>query len=328
VRNAEGQIIKEGRVRTSELRSFLEKRPQSRVIVETCSEAFSVADDALACGHEVRVVPATLARALGIGSRRIKNDLKDGRVLSEVSSRIDLPSVHIPSSESRRNKAQCGSRDALVHSRTALVNNVRGWMRTQRVTLKCTPKCLPERVRQHFGEQLPAFIETQLQVLEVLNNQIKAVSNAQEKSAKEDRICRLLMTMPGIGPITAMRYRAAVDEVGRFKNAHDVESYFGLTPGEDSSSERKRILSITKAGSSEVRWTLVQAAWCYWRLHPNQPMGQWATAVAHRRGRQVAAVALARKMAGILWSMWRQETSFDHKRASIPRQETVYRLKS
>jgi hypothetical protein len=86
------------------------------VVVETCAEAFCVADAARQLGHETRVVPATLVKTLGVGARRLKTDQRDARALSEVSCRIDLPSVHIPTTESRDRKTMCGMREALVPS--------------------------------------------------------------------------------------------------------------------------------------------------------------------------------------------------------------------
>jgi transposase len=89
------------------------------------SEAFFIADAAFAHGHEVRVVAATLVRQLGIGERGVKTDQRDARKLSEVSTRIDLPSVHVPSARSRQRKALCNSRSSLLVSRTQLINYVR-----------------------------------------------------------------------------------------------------------------------------------------------------------------------------------------------------------
>ena len=91
-----------------------------------------MADAALACGHEVRVVPAQLVRLLGVGARGVKSDWSDARTLSEVSCRIELPSVHIPSQESRDRKSMCGMREGLVECRTKLINSVRGWLRAER----------------------------------------------------------------------------------------------------------------------------------------------------------------------------------------------------
>ena len=102
VRSATGEILDERRWPTARLDRYLAERPPSRVIVETCSEAFWVADQARAAGHEVRVVSATRVRALGVGARRLKTDQRDARTLSEVSCRIDLASVHVPRHEAQR----------------------------------------------------------------------------------------------------------------------------------------------------------------------------------------------------------------------------------
>jgi transposase len=118
------------------------------------------------------------------------------------------------------------------------------------------------------------------------------------------------MTAPGVGPVTAVRFVAALDEAARFPNAHALESYLGLTPGENSSSERQRRTGITKAGPRELRRALVQAAWTAFRTQPSAPMVRWATQIAARRGRFIAIVALARKMAGILFALWRDGTSY------------------
>ncbi len=121
-RATDGSIVKEARVSTRSLPKLLEAMEPSRVILETSAEAFLIADAALAHGHEVRVVPATLVRQLGVGARGIKTDRRDAQTLSEVSCRIDLPSVHIPSSLARKFKSLCGSREILVKTRTMLIN--------------------------------------------------------------------------------------------------------------------------------------------------------------------------------------------------------------
>ena len=126
VRGADGQILEEKRWPTKDLDTYLAGRPTSRVIVETCSEAFAVADAATRMGHEVRVVSATLVRSLGVGARRTKTDRRDAQILSEVSCRIDLPSVHVPSRQARERKTLCGMRNALVGTRTKLINSMRG----------------------------------------------------------------------------------------------------------------------------------------------------------------------------------------------------------
>jgi transposase len=321
VRAASGEIVLERRHATSRLPQWLGKRSPGRVIVETSAEAFRIADAALAAGHEVRVVPATLVRSLGVGSRGVKNDQKDAQTLSEVSCRIDLPSVHVPSELSRELKSICGTREALIGTRTKLVNNVRGWLRTKlwRIRTGAT-RSFPQRVRAHAKAKdgLPEHIERELQVLDVLNEQIAGADRQLKTIANESPVCRKLMTVPGVGPVTSVRFVAALDDHERFTNAHAVQSYLGLTPGERSSSDKQRRTGITKAGSRQVRWTLVQAAWCAMLRRRDDDMVRWARGVASRRGRQIAAVALARKMAGILYAIWRDGTTYRPSLAAEP----------
>jgi transposase len=320
VRASDGQILLEQKVATRTLGTFLKRQPHSRVVLETCAEAFHIADLALSSAHEVRVVPATLVRSLGVGARGIKTDRRDAQVLSEVSCRIDLPSVHVPSDIARQRRALCGMRAALVDSRTALTNTVRGWSRTQ--VLKVAPTTtahFPKRIRSAalaLPEGLPEGVDRILKVLDSLNEQIAHADQELLALAESDPICKRLMSVPGVGPITSMRFVAAIDDVSRFASAHAVESYLGLTPGENSSSERKQRTGITKAGPAAVRCALVQAAWSLRRTRPNDPIVVWAAGIEQRRGKFIATVAVARKLAGILFAIWRDGSVYSPRRGA------------
>jgi transposase len=146
-------------------------------------------------------------------------------------------------------------------------------------------------------------------MLSVVVEEVKAADKQLRTLAGEHEVCRRWMRIPGIGPVTALRFVATIDEPGRFPTVHRVQSYLGLTPGEYSSSERERRTGITKAGPMPMRCTLIQAAWATMCLVPtSHPMIDWARRLAERRGRPVAAVALARKLAGIMFAMWRDGT--------------------
>ena len=145
----------------------------------------------------------------------------------------------------------CGMREALVGARTKLINTVRGWLRA-------------EGRRPRSGER--TTFATRVRAL-------------YAETAKADPIARRLMTVPGVGPSTSVRFVAALDEISRFRGAHTVESYLGLVPGEDSSADRKRRPRITKAGPTELRWCLVQAAWAARRARRRDPMQRWADEV-------------------------------------------------
>jgi transposase len=324
MRNSEGLILEEDRRATTGLGKYLAGKEKSVVVVESCAEAFSVADVAGKAGHVVKVVPTSLVRALGVGSRGIKNDVRDAQNLSRVSCRMeDLPSVHVPSEASRERKAMSAMREALVEVRTKLVNTARSWLRTQGIGVLAggTLPTFPGRYRRHVekkGKSLPSYVERALQAIDELNRKIAEADKELEATAEQDPTCKLLMTAPGVGPVTAVRYVAAIDEVSRFHDAHGVESYLGLIPGESSSGDAKkrRMKGITKAGPPRVRWALTQAAWTALRCRKHDPMVAWARQIEARRGKKVAVMALVRKLAGVLFAMWRDGKPYDPRHES------------
>jgi transposase len=225
--------------------------------------------------------------------------------------------VHVASVDSRARKTMCGMREALVQSRTKLVNTVRGWMRAEALAMRSgSPERLPNRVREAMGKAIPSYVERQLGMIDSLTQQIGEADTELRKLAKSDLTCSRLMTVPGVGPVTAVRFAAALDSIERFPSAHKVEAYLGLTPGEDSSSDRQRRTSITKAGAPAVRWALVQAAWAARRAKGVHPMVQWSLEVEKRRGKRVAILALARKIAGILFAIWRDGTFYERSHST------------
>jgi transposase len=320
IRQPDGAIVEERKHPTRKLTELVKTWPASRVVMEASAEAFKIADAALAAGHQVRVVPGKLVRLLGVGDRGVKNDQRDARQLSQASWQTDVPSVHIPSAAARELKSICGARDVLVATQRNLSNNVRGWLRTQLWKPPGgTMVTLPERVRTHARvnqRELPEHIERQLTMLTQVTEQVQAANKQARRLATEHPVCRRLMTVPGVGPLTSLRFVAAIDDPSRFSTAHRVQSYVGLTPGEHSSSQRERKTGITKAGPSELRRCLVQAAWSVMLARRSHPMLEWVRQIAQRRSRPVAVVALARKLAGILFAIWRDGTTYEANHAT------------
>lgn len=202
-----------------------------------------------------------------------------------------------------------------------MVNTVKSQLRARLVLTGTRANgLLPARIREIWKEldgSVPEHVERLLVMIEVINQQVLDADKQIRRLAKEHEVCRRLMTVPGVGPITAVRFVATLDEVTRFSTAHDVQSYLGLTPGENSSSSRVRRTKLTKAGSPQMRFLLVQAAWSALRCAPTHPMTVWAKQIAERRGKQIAAVALARKLAGILFAIWRDGTTYDRTRGAV-----------
>ncbi len=124
-------------------------------------------------------------------------------------------------------------------------------------------------------------------MLESLNTQIAHAAEELGLLAEANELTRRLMTVPGVGPVTAVRFVAAIDKVDRFTSGSLVASYLGLTPGENTTGFRTKRTRMTKAGAPQVRWALGQAAWSLFLRRQQDPMTKWAKRIAERRGRQV-----------------------------------------
>jgi transposase len=149
-------------------------------------------------------------------------------------------------------------------------------------------------------------IKPLLAVMDHLDTHIALADRQMAVLANEDGEIRRLCTAPGVGPVTATSLVATLDTAERFRGAHHVEAYLGLVPREMSSGEKQRKGRITKSGNNRTRWLLVEAAWVLLvrvKQARAQPLQAWALRIAARRGKRVAVVALARRLAGILYAM-------------------------
>lgn len=287
--------------------------------METCAESGKLAEIGIAANHDVRVTPATLSRLLGVGERGVKTDRRDARALSKASCQIELPSVYLRSRKARESSTRLGARSAMVTSRTQLVNTVRGWLRGEHIQVRGTTEHFADNVRNRLNalsQTLPDYIEHMLVCIEKLTDQIRAADATIDAIVRADSVCQLLMEIPGIGPITSLCFIAVVDDVQRFGNAHLLESYVGITPGERSSGNSVRRTGITKAGPAMLRHYLTQASITMRRLRPKDPITDWAMRISHRRGKHIATIAVARKLVGIMYAMWRDGTSYDPSRTA------------
>jgi transposase len=179
----------------------------------------------------------------------------DARVLSEGSCRMELPSEHIPSVIAEEVKAVCVSREALIKARTQLIGRVRSYVRGRlgRV-LRATPESLPKRVRATLLDDsagLPMHVERTLIVLETISTQVADADDGWRLLAHADARMSRLMSVPGVGPVTAARFVAAVDDVTRFQTAASLASYLGLVPGENTTGFGTKRTRLTRARSRQ-----------------------------------------------------------------------------
>ena len=165
-----------------------------------------------------------------------------------------------------------------------------------------------------FDSETSALCAPLLALLATLEPELAKTERTIQQLAEREPMMSFLMTAPGVGLIVAAMFVSVVDDAKRFSKAHQLESYLGLVPSEDSSGGKRRIGSITKQGNPYLRALLVQSAWCILRMRDtSDPIKVWADALAERRGKRIAVVAIARRIAGVLWAMWRDGTVYDAK---------------
>ena len=326
VLHADGQDPTRRKVKTSELPEWLAKQPKSHVVMEACTQSPALATASLAAGHATKVVPAQLVRLLGVGARGIKTDDRDAEALARASKRNpDLPSVHLRSDVSRHRRELVSARANLKKARMSLATSVKSWLRGRLIVLKgrASSKAFSQAVRTaalEHPEGLPQAIEVMLETFEHLTEQLDTLSHAIVSLAENDDVCTRLMEIPGVGPHIAFAFTTHLDCPQRFATADDLASYLALAPGEATTGGKVVRTRTLRAGPLYLKALLVQAAWGMWRTRPNDPAVLWARKLAERRNNKgVAIVALARKLATVMWSMWKNETSYDPARASSTR---------
>ena len=312
-----GELV-EKRMRTQweRLRQYFKDRPPAKILMEASTISEWVARLLEELGHEVVVADPNYAPMYAQRSRRVKTDKRDAQALAEACKLGAYRPAHRTSDEQCHVRALLTVRDSLVRTRARLVTLTQAIVSREGLRVPTgSSGCFGERAeRLELPEPLAAEIAPLLAMLAPLNEQIGILDEKLGELSRRDERVRRLMTMPEIGPVTAVAYVATLDEAGRFRGAHQVEAYLGLVPREWSSSEVQRRGHITKAGNSRMRWLLVEAAWrlaTHKKRPETQALREWAERIARRRGQRVARVALARKLSGILYAMLRDASAYD-----------------
>ncbi|HMA95098.1 MAG TPA: IS110 family transposase [Polyangiaceae bacterium] len=313
---SKGEVIERATVsEVTSLKSLLgpEQAP-ARVAIEACRQAWFVHDLLVEWGNEVLVVDTTRSRQLGIGQHGRKTDRIDAEVLARALESGRIPLAHVLSPKRRELRRALSVRRTLVEARAQLVTTVRGLVREQgeRVAT-CQTSNFVTRVRsQKLPEETMRVIEPLLVILEATDAQLSNVEEQLTKLCEQEPVISTLTTVPGVGTVVAAGFVAVIDDAKRFRRAHQVESYIGLVPSEKSSGGKQRIGAISKSGNRYLRALLVQAAWTILRSRDaGNPLYLWVKQLVERRGKQIAVVALARRLVGVLWAMWRDGTVYD-----------------
>jgi transposase len=312
--DAEGRVLHDKRVTTGRepfVRVFDGFAPM-RILVETGTESEWVAQTLEAAGHEVIVADPNYAPMYGETTRRIKTDRRDVAALAEANRRGWYRVAHRTSPTQRATKQILCARRLLVQQRSGAVSLLRSLLRQSGYRLG-TGSCetVPARVaRLAVTGELADTLAPLCRHIAALTSEIQAFDARVQTRTAGDAIVARLRSVPGIGVIVATSFRAFVDRHERFAHAGQVSAAIGLVPREDSSGDRRRRGHITKAGPSELRSLLIQAAWVCWRHPGSATLKAWVEGIAARRGRRIAVVALARRLSRILFALWRDDTVF------------------
>jgi len=301
--------------------------PPARVAFEACREGWYVADRLTAWGHEPVMVDTTRVKQLGIGQHGRKNDRIDAEVLATALLSGRIPQAHILSPARQKLRLKLAVRRSLVATRAEYVTSIRGMVRARGGSI---PKCrtcdfLAKLGEMALDEEAQKLVEPLRAALDVLARQIAEMDLQIEQLCEGEPVIRRLMTVPCIGSVVAAAFVSVIDEAGRFRNAHQVESYLGLVPSEDTTGGRRRLGAISKAGNSYLRSLLVEVSWTLLRKKDDDPLARWARQIARRRGARIAVVALARRLAGVLWAVWRDGAVYDAQRVGLKSAEGVSR---
>ncbi|MGY3622152.1 IS110 family RNA-guided transposase [Bradyrhizobium sp. USDA 10063] len=257
---------------------------------------------------EARQVKAALS------AMPVKTDRNDARGIAQLVRTGWFKPVHIKSIGSQRARTLAAARKHVIRSIAAAEQVIRGLLRPLGLKVGTVSRNLfATRVRELVTNDviLQMIIDPLIAARGALMREYLRLHRLVLKTVRSDPACRLLMTMPGIGPVSALTFRSTIDDPRRFVHSQSVGAYLGLTPRRYQSGEIDRIGRITKVGDPETRTALFEAANVVLRPSTRwSPMKAWAVRVAHRQGSKRAKVALARKMAVVLHRMWVDRTEF------------------
>ena len=267
-----------------------------------------------AAGFEVLCLEARQVNA-ALAAMRNKTDKNDARGIAQILRTGWYSRVHVKSLESHQIRALLASRKAILKKCVDLENELRGLLRVFGVRLasKVPHGAYDAVVREQVGTEslLARALLPLLDAREVLYHTYLKLDNEVKAIVRHDRICQQLMSVPGVGAITALTFKAAVDDPHRFKRSRTVAAHFGLTPRRYQSGETDNPGRISKAGDPDVRCALYVAAHSLLsRSATWSTVKAWGVRLAKTRGHRRAVVAVARKLAVMLHKMWIDGTEF------------------
>lgn len=308
-RDTHGKVVLKRTLSRGDVLSTFANMPATVIGIESCAGSHYWARKLLAQGHDVKLIAAQHTRAYVSGN---KNDTNDAAAIAEARSRESTKYVPINTEAQQDLQMLHRARQALMQERTAMICRIRafageyGQVYALGVAkfLKGVTAWLAEIENGLSGSALATFTELKAQ-LDDKDARITVYDERLAGAAKEDERAKKLMAMPGIGKLTATAVLAAVSDAHHFNNGRDFAANLGLVPREHSSGGKQRLFGITKRGDKYLRTLLIHGARSalLWAGEKPDKMLRWALKLAERRSFNVAVVALANKMARVIWAI-------------------------
>jgi transposase len=303
-----GAVVVRKRLRRGQVLKFFSGLPRCVVAMEACASSHYWGREIGRLGHEVRLIAPAYVKPF---VKRQKNDATDAEAICEAAQRPSMRFVEVKSEERQACAVVFRARDLLVRQRTQTINALRGHLGEFGVVvaqgalhvgklaraIEDDPNLLPAAARAALG----ALVQTLCQ----LEERISELDREIGSRLKEDETARRLMTIPGIGRIAATAMVAIAPDAKSFARGRDFAAWLGLTPRQHSTGGKQRLGRTSKMGERSLRRLLIigASAVLRWAVRRKEQAGQWLKRIMATKPPLVARVALANKMARIVWAL-------------------------
>jgi transposase len=307
--DASGRALLRRQLKRREVLGFFAQQPPVLVGVEACGGAHYWAREIAKLGHRVKLMNPKYVKAY---VKTNKDDRADAAAIAEAASRANVPEVPVKQAWQQDLQSVHRVRSQLMRERVALSNQIRGLLSEYGLVvakgvraLKCGLPEILEDAQNALSGLMRELVAEQYARWCALEAQIGACEGKLARAAREIKGCRAVMEIPGIGLLGATALVAQVNDGRHLKNGRELAAREGLVPSHSGSGGKERVGRISKRGDGYIRTLFVHGARSVLQRAPHKPdrLSRWATEVSKRRGPNVAAVALANKMARIAWAV-------------------------
>jgi transposase len=312
-----GRVDDERRLSRDRFLAYFAQQTPATVLLEACGSAHYWARQLQPFGHSVRLLAPHDVRPY---VRRNKTDRTDAKGLLEANRNEEIHPVPVKTVAQQAIASLHRLRSTWLATRTARLNTVRGLLREFGIFIPVGAQHVVPHVRALLLEPtgVPLLLHTTLAAacdeIEVLEANMRAVERQFVAVAADMADVTLLQTVPGVGLITATALVALVADIRRFPSGRHLASFLGLTPKEDSSALRRRLGAISKQGDVYLRMLITHGARSFlWHAKATAsptPLQRWALCTEQRRGHNVTAIAIANRLARIIWAVWTHQRPF------------------